>query len=68
MKLDTNEIPQIIQKHSYREIMIMAEVSKSTATKWKSGQLNWRTSNFNTIEKLVAAYRKEGKEIEDERD
>lgn len=56
MIIDTKKIDKIIRSNSYLKLMELSSVSKSTATKWKTGELDWRKSKFETIERLVENY------------
>lgn len=58
MIIDTERIAGIIASSTYIELMDLADVSKSTATKWKTGELDWRKSKFEAIELLVSNFAK----------
>lgn len=58
MIIDTERIAGIIASSTYIELMDLADVSKSTATKWKTGELDWRKSKFGAIELLVSNFAK----------
>lgn len=53
------DVQRIIDENSYIDLMRWSGAPKGTVQKWKTGERDWRKSQYQTIQNLKDNYRKE---------